>query len=69
MLQYETFVKPMHSEWVGPSKTKADVIVNSENGHSTRIALDMLSNHLRVASGILEEEHNQQLLEARERPR
>jgi hypothetical protein len=43
--------------------------VNSENGHSTRIALDMLSNHLRVASGILEEEHNQQLLEARERPR
>jgi uridine kinase len=52
MLQYETFVKPMHAEWVGPSKTKADVIVNSENGHSTQIALDMLSNHLKVAGGI-----------------
>jgi uridine kinase len=56
MLQYETFVKPMHSQWVEPSKTKADVIVNSENGHSTTIALAMLSNHLRVASGIIDEE-------------
>lgn len=54
MLQYETFVKPMHGTWVAPSKAKADVIVNSENGQSTNIALDMLSNHLLLASGIVQ---------------
>jgi uridine kinase len=53
MLQYETYVKPMHAEWVAPSKAKADVIINSENGHSTTIALNMLSNHLLLASGIV----------------
>lgn len=56
MCQYETFVKPMHAEWVQPSKSKADVIVNSENGKSTNIALDILSNHLLVAGGILQKE-------------
>jgi uridine kinase len=59
MLQYETFVKPMHAEWVEPSKAKADVVVNSENGHSTNIALSMLSNHLMVAGGILQEQQEQ----------
>lgn len=50
--QYESHVKPMHSEWVEPSKTKADVIINSETGSSQKIAIDMLSNHLRVAGGL-----------------
>jgi uridine kinase len=59
MLQYETFVKPMHAEWVEPSKAKADVVVNSESGHSTNIALSMLSNHLMVAGGILQEQQQQ----------
>jgi uridine kinase len=53
MLQYETYVKPMHAEWVAPSKAKADVIINSENGRSTSIALNILSNHLLLAGGIV----------------
>ena len=61
MVQYERFVKPMHAEWVEPSKTKADVIVNSENGHSTKIALEMLSNHLMVAGGILQEQEKEEV--------
>jgi uridine kinase len=63
MLQYETFVKPMHAEWVAPSKAKADVIINSENGHSTTIALDMLSNHLLLAGGIVATEPLEQVEE------
>eukprot|EP00537_Pseudo-nitzschia_pungens_P019020 CAMPEP_0172405634 /NCGR_PEP_ID=MMETSP1061-20121228/67692_1 /TAXON_ID=37318 /ORGANISM="Pseudo-nitzschia pungens, Strain cf. pungens" /LENGTH=211 /DNA_ID=CAMNT_0013140915 /DNA_START=88 /DNA_END=723 /DNA_ORIENTATION=+ len=50
--QYELHVKPMHSEWVEPSKSKADVIINSETGTSQKIAIDMLSNHLRVAANL-----------------
>ena len=57
MKQYQTYVKPMHAEWVEPSKTRADVIVNSETGHSVDIALKMLANHLRVESGI--DDHGQ----------
>lgn len=53
MEQYQTFVKPMHAQWVEPSKTQADVIVNAETGHSQRIAIDILTNHLSVVSGII----------------
>ena len=56
MTQYQEFVKPMHQQWVEPSKSRADVIVNSETGHSVDLAIEMLSNHLRVASGILRAE-------------
>jgi uridine kinase len=55
MAQYQTFVKPMHAQWVEPSKAQADVIVNSETGHSQNIAIAMLKNHLSVASGMLNE--------------
>jgi uridine kinase len=49
MEQYESHVKPMHEQWVEPSKKHADVIINSEVGTSQKIAIDMLTNHLRVA--------------------
>jgi len=52
MTQYEAHVKPMHAQWVEPSKTKADVIINSETGTSQKIAIDMLTNHLRVAGNL-----------------
>jgi uridine kinase len=58
MAQYQTYVKPMHTEWVEPSKTRADVLVNSETGHSVGIALKMIANHLRVESGIIDEENS-----------
>lgn len=48
MTQYLATVKPMHNEFVEPSKARADVIVNSETGHSVDIAIKMISNHLRV---------------------
>jgi len=51
MEQYESHVKPMHSQWVEPSKSCADVIINSETGTSQKIAVDMLTNHLRVVGG------------------
>ena len=53
MEQYQKTVKPMHNQWVEPSKSKADVIINSETGHSIDIAIHMLSNHLRTSAGII----------------
>jgi uridine kinase len=52
MAQYELHVKPMHAQWVEPSKARADVIINSETGTSQKIAIDMLTNHLRVAANL-----------------
>ncbi len=49
MTQYEAHVKPMHALFVEPSKAQADVIINSETGTSQKIAIDMLTNHLKVA--------------------
>lgn len=56
MKQYQSTVKPMHNEWVEPCKPRADVIVNSETGHSVNIAIKMLANHLRVEGGINKDE-------------
>ena len=53
MGQYQNTVKPMHNQWVEPSKSKADVIINSETGHSIDIAISMLSNHLRLSAGLV----------------
>ena len=52
MTQYESHVKPMHAQWVEPSKAQANVIINSETGTSQKIAIDMLTNHLRVAGNL-----------------
>lgn len=52
MAQYELHVKPMHAQWVEPSKAQADVIINSETGTSQKIAIDMLTNHLRIAGNL-----------------
>jgi uridine kinase len=54
MEQYESTVKPMHAAWVETSKPRADVVINAENGHSQRIAIQVLTNHMRAASGIME---------------
>lgn len=49
--QYHTTVRPMHQEWVEPSKRVADIIVHSY-GHSFETAVSMLSNHLRAETGL-----------------
>ncbi len=56
MMQYQATVKPMHSQFVEPSKARADVIVNSETGHSVDIAVQMITNHLRVQAALLDEQ-------------
>ena len=43
----------MHSQFVEPSKARADVIVNSETGNSVDVAVKMIVNHLRVESQLL----------------
>lgn len=50
MRQYESTVRPMHEEFVEPSKSAADVVVHSE-GHGD-VALRMIVNHLRVEAGL-----------------
>ena len=55
MTQYQTYVKPMHEQWVEPSKSRADVIINSETGHSVQLAVTILANHLKAVAGLLEE--------------
>eukprot|EP00980_Cylindrotheca_fusiformis_P005027 scaffold1062_cov130-Cylindrotheca_fusiformis.AAC.33 len=68
--QYQKHVKPMHAQWVEPSKARADVIVNSETGQSVVIAVEMLTNHLRVAARILDEtETNGNNASAQKRPK
>jgi uridine kinase len=42
----------MHEEYVEPSKQKADLIVHS-TGHSIDVAIQMLTNHVRVVTGIV----------------
>jgi uridine kinase len=62
--QYEKTVKPMHEEFVEPSKKVADFIVRSDRGedlnntNDTRnfmennVALNMIVNHLKAVAGI-----------------
>eukprot|EP00934_Nitzschia_sp_Nitz4_P009434 Nitzschia sp. Nitz4//scaffold213_size37731//15867//16730//NITZ4_007719-RA/size37731-augustus-gene-0.34-mRNA-1//1//CDS//3329542062//9424//frame0 len=52
LAQYQETVKPMHSQFVQPSKVHADVIVNSETGNSVDIAISMLASYLKSESGV-----------------
>ena len=47
--QYMTSVRPMHLEFVEPSKRYADVII-PEGGHNT-VAIDMVADRIRVMVG------------------
>lgn len=49
--QYHCTVRPMHMEWVEPSKKEADLVVHS-SGHSMEVAVDMITNYLRVKAHI-----------------
>jgi uridine kinase len=43
--QYHTTVRPMHEEWVEPSKSVADLIVHS-SGASLDVAIQVLKHHV-----------------------
>mmetsp|Transcript_25441 Transcript_25441/g.37586 ORF Transcript_25441/g.37586 Transcript_25441/m.37586 type:complete len:221 (+) Transcript_25441:35-697(+) len=49
--QYHTTVRPMHSQWVEPSKKFADLVVQTSD-HSLDIAVKTLTNHLRAEASI-----------------
>lgn len=49
--QYERTVRPMHAEWVEPSKAQADIIIHS-SVHSMNVAVEMIVNHLKVKAQI-----------------
>jgi uridine kinase len=51
--QYLETVRPMHEEFVEPSKRVADLVVHSHNDVDPSIALSIIVNHLKVASGML----------------
>lgn len=52
MHQYQATVRPMHEQWVEPSKQHANIVVFSTT-QSLDVATEMLSNHLRVKSGMI----------------
>lgn len=48
--QYLSQVRPMHEEWVEPSKKNADFIINSNTIKGFNVALQVLTNHILVAT-------------------
>jgi len=56
MHQYQTTVRPMHEQWVEPSKQFADMVVYSTT-QSLDVAQETLTNHLLVKSGMIDSEH------------
>ena len=55
LVQYEKTVRPMHEEYVEPSKKVADLIVHSTK-HSMEIAIQVLLSHLRTTATISNKE-------------
>lgn len=53
MQQYEETVRPMHEEYVEPSKRAADIIVHSHHDGDPDVALNMIVNHLKCSIGLL----------------
>jgi len=47
MNQYMATVRPMHLEYVEPSKQSADIIVDSTGGGNLSVAIKMISTYLR----------------------
>ena len=52
MDQYNSTVRPMHLEFVEPSKRAADIIVDSTTGRNSLVAIKMISNYLRTEANI-----------------
>jgi uridine kinase len=50
--QYEDTVRPMHEQWVEPTKYQADLVVNNMLQHSMDTAVEILCNHLSVKGGV-----------------
>jgi uridine kinase len=55
--QYHQTVRPMHNQYVEPSKQVADIIVHSSSSESSQrsfdIACQVLTHHLLAVSGLI----------------
>ena len=51
MKQYSATVRPMHEEYVEPSKRAADIIVHSHHDGNPDVALNMIVDHLKHQVG------------------
>lgn len=58
--QYHRTVRPMHEQYVEPSKYVADLIVHSSNEtpHNLDVPCNVLKNHLRVITGVIWKEES-----------
>ena len=52
MNQYAATVRPMHNEYVEPSKRAADIIVHSHHDGNHDVALNMIVDHLKCCVGL-----------------
>ena len=43
---YETFVKPMHNQFIEPTKRLADIII--PQGGSNQVAIDIMASRIRL---------------------
>lgn len=50
--QYLKTVRPMHEQFVEPSKRVADIVVHSHDGVDPSVALSIIVNHLKVVAGV-----------------
>lgn len=59
--QYQLTVRPMHEQYVEPSKQIADLIVHSSvaaepgSPHCLDVPCEVLKNHLRVTAGLMDQ--------------
>lgn len=52
MRQYLATVRPMHDEFVEPSKKAADMIIHSHHDGDPNVPLAMIVNHLKCVAGL-----------------
>ena len=50
--QYHATVRPMHSMYVEPSKSEADLVVHN-HGKSLDVAINVITNHMRAEAGCM----------------
>ncbi len=53
---YETFVKPMHNQFIEPTKRLADIII--PQGGSNQVAIDIMASRIRMQLNQMKQQNN-----------
>ena len=53
---YETFVKPMHNQFIEPTKRLADIII--PQGGSNQVAIDIMASRIRMQLSQMKQQNN-----------